>query len=242
MEKRILVVEDDDEVAKMVVNALKAERYDAEYVRNAHDALDKADERKYDMFIIDIILPGEMDGKELLKKIRTMEKYSTVPIIFLTALSEEIDRIIGLELGADDYVTKPFSSKELVTRVKVIFRRIEMDKEKEEKKIKKLKAKDIEIDLERYEVRVRGKPVKLTPLEFDLLKFLMENEGKVFQREVLLDKLWGYDYFVDTRTVDVHIRRLRKKIEENPSKPKYIITVRGKGYKFVDPDKEEERV
>ena len=239
MERKILVVEDEDDVAKMVVNALRSERFDADYVRNAEDALEKAKSTKYDMFIIDIILPGDMDGKELLKRIRMMEGYSTVPVIFLTALSESIDKIIGLELGADDYVTKPFDSKELVTRVKVVFRRIDMDTKIERSRPKKLKAKGLEMDLERFEVRVNGKKVKLTPLEFDLLRFLMENEGKVFAREVLLDRLWGYDYFVDTRTVDVHIRRLRTKIEENPSKPKYIITVRGKGYKFVDPGKEE---
>ena len=239
MERRVLVVEDDDDVARLVVKALKAERFQAEYVRNAEDAYERAKREKFDMFIIDIILPGDMDGKELLRRLRTLENYATVPVIFLTALSDEIDRVIGLEIGADDYVTKPFSSKELVTRVKAIFRRIEMDCRREQERPKKIKAKDLEIDLERYEVKVRGKKVNLTPLEFDLLRFLAENEGKVFSREVLLDKLWGYDYFVDTRTVDVHIRRLRTKIEENPSKPKYIITVRGKGYKFVDPGKEE---
>lgn len=239
MERRVLVVEDDDDIARLVVKALKTERFQAEYVRNAEDAYERAKREKFDMFIIDIILPGNMDGKELLRRLRTLENYATVPVIFLTALSDEIDRVIGLEIGADDYVTKPFSSKELVTRVKAIFRRIEMDCRREQERPKKIKAKDLEIDLERYEVKVRGKKVNLTPLEFDLLRFLAENEGKVFSREVLLDKLWGYDYFVDTRTVDVHIRRLRTKIEENPSKPKYIITVRGKGYKFVDPGKEE---
>ncbi len=239
MERRVLVVEDDDDIARLVVKALKTERFQAEYVRNAEDAYERAKREKFDMFIIDIILPGDMDGKELLRRLRTLENYATVPVIFLTALSDEIDRVIGLEIGADDYVTKPFSSKELVTRVKAIFRRIEMDCRREQERPKKIKAKDLEIDLERYEVKVRGKKVNLTPLEFDLLRFLAENEGKVFSREVLLDKLWGYDYFVDTRTVDVHIRRLRTKIEENPSKPKYIITVRGKGYKFVDPGKEE---
>ena len=240
MERRILVVEDEDDVARIVVKALKAERFDADYVRNAEDAYEMAKREKFDMFIIDIILPGDVDGKELLRRLRSLEGYSTVPVIFLTALSDEIDRVIGLELGADDYVTKPFSSKERVTRVKAIFRRMDMDCRKEKERPKKIKAKDLEIDLERYEVKVRGKKVRLTPLEFDLLRFLAENEGKVFSREVLLDKLWGYDYFVDTRTVDVHIRRLRTKIEENPSKPVYILTVRGKGYKFVDPGKEEE--
>jgi len=239
MERRILVVEDDDDIANKVVKALRNERFEADYVRNAEDAINRAQREKFDMFIIDIILPGDMDGKELLRKLRMAEGYYTVPVIFLTALSDEIDKVIGLELGADDYVTKPFSSKELVTRVKVIFRRMDMDKKKIKEKPKKLKAKDIEIDLERYEVKVRGKKVNLTPLEFDLLKFLMENEGKVFAREKLLEELWGYDNFVDTRTVDVHIRRLRTKIEENPSKPRYIVTVRGKGYKFVDPGKEE---
>ncbi len=238
MKKRILVVEDDTDVARIVEEGLRKSGFETVSVNSAEDALDIAEKERFDLFIIDIILPGK-DGKDLLSELRKMESYKVAPVVFLTALNDEIDRVIGLELGADDYVTKPFSVRELIARVKSIFRRIEMDTEDMNKRPKKIVAKDLEIDTEKYEVKVKGKKVNLTPLEFDLLCFLAENEGKVFSREVLLDRLWGYDYFIDTRTVDVHIRRLRTKIEEDPSNPEYIITVRGKGYKFRDPGKEE---
>ncbi|MFN3328726.1 MAG: winged helix-turn-helix domain-containing protein, partial [Fervidobacterium pennivorans] len=153
---------------------------------------------------------------------------------------EEFDKVLGLELGADDYIVKPFSIRELLARIRAVFRRMQLGNVVKEEKPKKIVAKDLEIDIDKYEVRVKGKKVSLTPLEFDLLRFLAENEGKVFSRDVLLDKLWGYDYFGDTRTVDVHIRRLRTKIEEDPSNPRYVVTVRGKGYKFRDPGKEEQ--
>jgi DNA-binding response OmpR family regulator len=146
---------------------------------------------------------------------------------------------LGLELGADDYITKPFSVREVLARIRAVFRRIQQSAQAKEERPKKILARDLEIDTEKYEVRVRNRMVNLTPLEFELLRFLAENEGKVFSRDVLLDKLWGYDYYGDTRTVDVHIRRLRTKIEEDASTPKYIITVRGKGYKFRDPGKED---
>jgi DNA-binding response OmpR family regulator len=168
-----------------------------------------------------------------------MEKYRRTPVIFLSAKSEEFDKVLGLELGADDYITKPFSVREVLARIRAVFRRIQQSVQAKEERPKKITARDLEIDTEKYEVRARGKLVSLTPLEFELLRFLAENEGKVFSRDVLLDKLWGYDYYGDTRTVDVHIRRLRTKIEEDASNPRYIITVRGKGYKFRDPGKEE---
>lgn len=190
------------------------------------------------MFIVDIMLPG-MDGFELVRNLRSTEKHRHTPVIFLSAKSEEFDKVLGLELGADDYITKPFSVREALARIRAIFRRIQQSVQAKEERPKKITARDLEIDTEKYEVRVRGKLVNLTPLEFELLRFLAENEGKVFSRDVLLDKLWGYDYYGDTRTVDVHIRRLRTKIEEDPSNPKYIITVRGKGYKFRDPGKED---
>ncbi len=237
MKRKILIVEDDTDVARIVEEGLRKSGFDVATAGSAEDALDMAEKERFDLFIIDIILPGK-DGKAFLSDLRKMERYKTAPAIFLTALDDEVEKVIGLELGADDYVTKPFSVRELVARVKSIFRRIEMDTEGVNRRPKKIYAKDLEIDTEKYEVKVKGKKVNLTPLEFDLLCFLAENEGKVFSREVLLDRLWGYDYFIDTRTVDVHIRRLRTKIEEDPSKPKYILTVRGKGYKFSDPGKE----
>jgi DNA-binding response OmpR family regulator len=177
----------------------------------------------------------DVDGFDLTRKLRAHEKHQNKPIIFLTAKTEEFDKILGLELGADDYITKPFSVREVLVRIKAIFRRIQRSLEQKAEKPKRISVKDLEIDLERYEILVRGEAKNLTPLEFELLRFLAENEGKVFSRDVLLDSLWGYDYYGDTRTVDVHIRRLRTKIEEDPSNPQYIMTVRGKGYKFKNP-------
>jgi DNA-binding response OmpR family regulator len=236
--KKILVVDDDPAILELVGYNLSKEGYEVIKAYDGEEALKIANDEDVDMFIVDIMLPG-IDGFELVRKIRAIEKYKNTPVIFLSAKGEEFDKVLGLELGADDYITKPFSVRELLARVKAIFRRLSTATQSKEERPKKIIAKDLEIDVEKYEVKVRGKKVNLTPLEFELLRFLAENEGKVFSRDVLLDKLWGYDYYGDTRTVDVHIRRLRTKIEEDPSNPKYIITVRGKGYKFRDPGKED---
>ncbi|HCZ05987.1 MAG TPA: DNA-binding response regulator [Thermotogae bacterium] len=237
MRKKILVVDDEPSIVELISYNLTKEGYEILKAYDADEALKIARNEPVDMFIVDIMLPG-MDGFELVRTLRSMEDYRTVPVIFLSAKSEEFDKVLGLEIGGDDYITKPFSIRELSARIKAVFRRAEGGLKIPDEKPKKIVAKDLEIDVERYEVKVRGKPVNLTPLEFDLLRFLAENEGKVFTREVLLDRLWGFDYYGDTRTVDVHIRRLRTKIEEDPSNPKYILTVRGKGYKFKDPGKE----
>ncbi|HIP92636.1 MAG TPA: response regulator transcription factor [Thermotoga sp.] len=236
--KKILVVDDDPAIIELVGYNLSKEGYEVLKAYDAEEALKISQSEDVDMFIVDIMLPG-MDGFDLVRRIRSMEKFRSTPVIFLSAKGEEFDKVLGLELGADDYITKPFSVRELLARIKAIFRRMTMSVKEKEERPKKITAKDLEIDVERYEVKVRGKKVNLTPLEFELLRFLAENEGKVFSRDVLLDKLWGYDYYGDTRTVDVHIRRLRTKIEEDPSNPRYIITVRGKGYKFRDPGKED---
>jgi two-component system OmpR family response regulator len=237
--KKILVIDDEPSIVELLVYNLKKEGYDVLKAYNAEEALEIADkESDIDLFVIDVMLPN-MDGFELARNLKSHEKYKDKPIIFLTAKRDEFDRVLGLELGADDYITKPFSVREFLARIKAVFRRTQRSVAKVEEKPKKIVAKDLEIDLEKYEVKVRGSLVNLTPLEFELLRFLAENEGKVYSRDVLLDTLWGYDYYGDTRTVDVHIRRLRTKIEEDPSNPKYIITVRGKGYKFKDPGKED---
>lgn len=237
--KKILVIDDEPSIVELLTYNLKKEGYDVLKAYNAEEALEIADrEPDIDLFVIDVMLPG-MDGFELARNLKSHEKHRDKSVIFLTAKRDEFDRVLGLELGADDYITKPFSVREFLARIKAIFRRMQRSTTKVEEKPKKIVAKDLEIDLEKYEVKVRGSLVNLTPLEFELLRFLAENEGKVYSRDVLLDTLWGYDYYGDTRTVDVHIRRLRTKIEEDPSNPKYIITVRGKGYKFKDPGKEE---
>ena len=236
--KSILVIDDEPSIVELLTFNLKKEGYDVLKAYDAEEALKIAEDNETDMFIVDIMLPG-MDGFELVRNLRATEKFRQTPVIFLSAKSEEFDKVLGLELGADDYITKPFSVREVLARIRAVFRRIQQSAQAKEERPKKIIARELEIDTEKYEVRVRNRMVSLTPLEFELLRFLAEYEGKVFSRDVLLDKLWGYDYYGDTRTVDVHIRRLRTKIEEDASNPKYIITVRGKGYKFRDPGKED---
>ena len=236
--KSILVIDDEPSIVELLTFNLKKEGYDVLKAYDAEEALKIAEDNETDMFIVDIMLPG-MDGFELVRNLRATEKFRQTPVIFLSAKSEEFDKVLGLELGADDYITKPFSVREVLARIRAVFRRIQQSAQAKEERPKKIIARELEIDTEKYEVRVRNRMVSLTPLEFELLRFLAENEGKVFSRDVLLDKLWGYDNYGDTRTVDVHIRRLRTKIEEDASNPKYIITVRGKGYKFRDPGKED---
>lgn len=236
--KTIMIIDDQPEILELVSFTLQKEGYDIIPVEDAEKALQELKEKDVDMFIVDIMLPN-MDGFEFVRTIRGTDKHKLTPVIFLSAKGEEFDKVLGLELGADDYIVKPFSVRELLARIRAVFRRMQLGTVVKEEKPKKIVAKDLEIDIDKYEVRVKGKKVSLTPLEFDLLRFLAENEGKVFSRDVLLDRLWGYDYFGDTRTVDVHIRRLRTKIEEDPSNPRYVVTVRGKGYKFRDPGKEE---
>ncbi len=235
MKKKILVIDDEPSIVELLSYNLKKDGFEVLKAYNAEEAIGIANtDEEVDMFIIDVMLP-DVDGFELTRQIRAHEKHYAKPIIFLTAKTDEFDKILGLELGADDYITKPFSVREVLARIKAIFRRIQRSMEQKVERPKHIQAKELEIDLERYEVRVRDQVISLTPLEFELLRFLAENEGKVFSRDVLLDTLWGYDYYGDTRTVDVHIRRLRTKIEEEPSNPRYIFTVRGKGYKFKNP-------
>jgi len=234
-----MIVEDDPAISEMLSINLSKEGYDVLTAGSADEALKVIEEKDVDFFIVDIMLPGSMDGFDLIRILKSSENHKLTPMLILSAKDDSADKVAGLELGSDDYVTKPFNVRELLARIKSIFRRQTSASQMKEEGPKKIIAKDLIIDTERLEVWVRGELVGLTPLEFDLLVFLAKNEGKVFNRDVLLDKLWGYDYYGDTRTVDVHIRRLRTKIEEDPSNPKYIITVRGKGYKFRDPGKEK---
>ena len=237
--KIIMIVEDDPAISEMLSINLSKEGYDVLTAGSADDALKTIEEKDVDFFIVDIMLPGSMDGFDFIRIVKSSEAHRATPVLVLSAKDDAADKVAGLELGSDDYVTKPFNVRELLARIKSIFRRQTTASLMKEEGPKKISAKELVIDTERLEVWVRNELVSLTPLEFDLLVFLAKNEGKVFNRDVLLDKLWGYDYYGDTRTVDVHIRRLRTKIEEDPSNPKYIITVRGKGYKFRDPGKEK---
>jgi len=225
--KNILVVDDEADIVELVSYNLKKEGFIVDSASDGEAALTKIRKGKYGLLILDLMLPG-IQGMELCRILRNDPKTSVLPIIMLTAKGEEVEKILGLEMGADDYMAKPFSPRELVARVKAVLRR---SKEKPVSE-KILKIGDLEIDRERYVVSVRTKPVKLSATEFKLLLFLAERKGKVFSRDQLLDAVWRDEAFVEPRTVDVHIRRLRSNIEEDPAQPKYIKTMRGIGYFF----------
>ena len=223
---RILVVEDDPAILTGVRDNLELEGYEVFTAEDGEPALDIARKKKPDLIVLDLMLPG-LSGFEVLKRLR--DEGSDAFVVVLTAKKEEVDKVRGLELGADDYITKPFSLIEFLARIKAILRRGPLKSQG----LKKFSFADVEIDFENFEARRKGKPLKLTPREFEILKFLAENQGKVVSRNELLDKVWGYKTFPTTRTVDNHIMRLRKQIESNPSSPRYIVSVRGVGYKFV---------
>ena len=226
---RVLVCDDETAIADIIKFNLKREGYESDTCSNGEECLEILKENEYDLLILDVMMP-KLDGFETLRELR---KFSYIPVIMLTAKDDEVDRVLGLELGADDYVVKPFSMRELIARVKANLRRREVEvKAVEEEKTETMERGDLEIDLERYMVKKRGKNIELTLREFELLKFLAQNEGKVFSREELLSSVWGYEYFGDIRTVDVTVRRLREKIEDKDKDYRYIVTVRGVGYYF----------
>ncbi len=226
-EHSILIVEDDQNLVDVLTYNLKKEGYTVTSARDGEEALLKARQRTPRLIILDIMLP-KMSGLELC---RILRKETTAPIIMLTAKSEEIDKIVGLEVGADDYMTKPFSMRELLARVRAMLRRAEMSRAEPEKE-KIINIGDLLIDTSRRRVMRGNALLSLTPKEFELLFFLAQNKGHVFSREHLLNKVWGYDFAGDSRTVDVHIRWLRTKIEPDPDRPTRLITVRGAGYKM----------
>lgn len=225
--KHILIIEDEADLVELIAYNLKKEGFSVDSSSDGEAALGKIRKGNFDLLILDLMLPG-IQGMELCRIVRNDPKTARLPIIMLTAKGEEIDRILGLEMGADDYMAKPFSPRELVARVKAVLRRVS-DKPVLENI---LKIGELEIDRERYAVSVRGKPVKLSATEFKLLLFLAERRGKVFSRNQLLDAIWKDEAFVEPRTVDVHIRRLRSHIERDPANPKFIKTMRGIGYLF----------
>jgi len=233
--QRILVIEDDTNIQELIKYNLEKNGYRVIVADNGVDGLKEAIANIPDLILLDIMLPG-LDGLEVCKRLR-MEKFTRkVPIFMLTAKSEELDKILGLELGADDYITKPFSIKELIARIRAVMRRIGddgIDEQDREESGKVLKVKDIEIDNEKYEIRKNGEKIALTLKEFELLKVMIENEGKVLTRDFLLDKIWGYEYIGGTRTVDVHIRHIRQKINDDEGNGRRIETIRGVGYRFI---------
>ena len=226
----ILIVEDEKNISDILKFNLEKESYDISQRFDGKEGLDFALKNEVDLIILDIMLPS-MDGFEICKQIR---KVKNTPIIMLTAKEEEVDKVLGLELGADDYITKPFSVREVVARVKANVRRVEMI-ENSAVASQLLKFKDIEIDVSKYIVKVRGEEIKITFREFELLKFLAQHRDQVYSREQLLTIVWEYEYIgVDSeRTVDVTVRRLREKIETDPSNPEFVITKRGVGYYFA---------
>lgn len=229
MEKKlILVVDDEKNISDILKINLEKEGYSVSVAMDGEEGYRKAISENPDLVLLDVMLPG-MDGFEVCKKVRAK---SEVPIVMLTARGEEIDKILGLELGADDYVTKPFSVRELLARVKANLRRTVPKKDGDEEVGADIKIGEITINTERYELRKNGRPIELTLREFELVKFLAETPNRICSRDTILRKVWGYEYVGDDRTVDVTISRLRDKIEDNPSEPKYIMTRRGIGYYF----------
>jgi len=227
-ERTILIVEDDKALVDVLNYHLSKEGYKVVIALDGEQALEMARKSRPNIILLDVMLP-KMDGFQVC---RILRKETTVPILMLTAKDSEIDKIVGLEIGADDYLTKPFSMRELVARIRAMLRRSEVVETQSSGPAVPIRVGALEIDTARRRVSVQGSTVKLTTKEFDLLLFLAENKGIVFSREQLLEKVWGYDYAGDTRSVDVHIRWLREKIETNPGKPEYLITVRGVGYKL----------
>lgn len=231
--KNILVIDDEADIVELISYNLKKEGFSVDYAYDGEAALKKIKSNKYDLIILDLMLPG-IQGLELCKIIRGIPNTSNLPIIMLTAKGEEFDKVLGLEMGADDYITKPFSTRELVARTKAILRRAEKAREAPVSGAGNiLKIKDMLIDKEKYTVSVGGRQIKLSATEFKLLLYLAERPNKIYSRDYLLDAVWGNDVYVEPRTVDVHIRRLRTKIEEDPNNPVYIKTMRGVGY-FIE--------
>ncbi len=229
--QHIVVLEDDTDIAKLVRYQLESAGYTVQLFGNAAEVLPAAERKVPSLFLLDIMVPGG-DGLDLCRRLRQDPKLSSVPVIFLTALATESDRVHGLELGADDYITKPFGTRELLARVKAVLRRFERHEPGET-----LRLGDIEIDGEAMQLRVRGQLVTTTATEFRLLDYLARHPGRVFSRDQLLDAVWGDARFVTPRSVDVYVRRIREKIEDDAEEPRFLKTMRGAGYRFERPDR-----
>jgi len=222
---KILVVEDEKSLSEPLAYLLRREGYEVSVVDNGLSAVEAVDQSPPDLMLLDLMLPG-LAGTEVCREVRNR---TSLPIIMLTAKDSEVDIVVGLELGADDYVTKPYSSRELLARIKAVLRRRSTDPDPADGI---LEYHGIVLDSDRHQLQVRGEPVSLPLKEFELLELLMENAGRVLTRGQIIDRVWGSDYFGDTKTLDVHIKRLRSKIEVHPSEPTIIVTVRGLGYRF----------
>jgi DNA-binding response OmpR family regulator len=225
---RILLVDDEPAVQTLLTYPLEKDGYDVVSALDGREALERFAEQRFDLVVLDIMLP-KLDGIEVCRRLRTR---SQVPIIMLTAKDDEVDKVLGLEMGADDYITKPFSVREFRSRVRAALRRAEMGGGKPT--AEPITSGELEMDLERRTVRMRGTNVKLTYVEFEVLAAMASAPGRVFTREALLGRIWGDSKYRDPRTIDVHIRHLREKLERDPRRPEYLFTVRGVGYRFRD--------
>ena len=227
MEEKILIIEDEEDLVKGLKLNLADEGYEVDWASNGEEGLRKAMEETPDLIILDIMLPKK-NGLDVCRELR--QKNIFIPIIMLTAKGEEIDKVVGLEIGADDYMTKPFSIRELLARIKAHLRR----EKREAKTIPEVYCfGDVEIDFTHFKVKHKDKQLDLTSLEVEILKYFIAHQGEVITREALLDKIWGYDKYPTTRTIDNHILKLRKKIETDPSHPEYILSIYGEGYRFM---------
>jgi len=225
--KRILIIEDDPAILKGLQISLQEEHYEVLSAANGEDGFNLAQTGHFDLIILDLMLPG-MNGQEVCRELRGQGDQT--PIIMLTSKKEESDKILGLEIGADDYVTKPFSVRELQARIRALLRRINAN---DQKKLQRSSFSSVKIDFKKQEAEKDGQPIKLSTKEYKLLHFFLQHEQEVVQRETLLNEVWGYDVYPTTRTVDTFILNLREKIEDDPARPKHLITVHGTGYKFL---------
>ncbi|HCD1552910.1 TPA: response regulator transcription factor [Corynebacterium striatum] len=227
----ILIVEDEESLADPLAFLLRKEGFDVILASDGPTALEQFANNTVDIVLLDLMLPG-MSGTDVCKQLRAT---SSVPVIMVTARDSEIDKVVGLELGADDYVTKPYSSRELIARIRAVLRRghdVSAESQEEELEEQILEGGRVRMDVERHIVMVDGEEVSMPLKEFDLLEYLLRNAGRVLTRGQLIDRIWGADYVGDTKTLDVHVKRLRSKIEAEPSRPEHLVTVRGLGYKF----------
>lgn len=225
--KKVLIIEDEKPISDIIKFNLEKDGFQVEVAYDGEEGLEKIRTINPDLVLLDVMLP-KMDGFEVLKRTR---ENNQVPVVMLTAKEEEVDKVLGLELGADDYITKPFGMRELIARIKANIRRMDIGNSDEVENVKNYG--NLDVDMNKYEVRKTGVPLELTLREFELLKYLAERENKVFSREQLLEEVWGYEYYGDIRTVDVTVRRLREKLEDDSADPKYIMTKRGIGYYFI---------
>jgi two-component system alkaline phosphatase synthesis response regulator PhoP len=231
-QQKVLIIEDEINIYELIKFNMEKQEFIVDGLHEGVKVLEKINDFNPNLIILDLMLPGK-DGLSICREIRQSKEFGNIPIIMLTAKSDEFDKVLGLEMGADDYITKPFSIKELYARVKAVLRRYnETRLENIESESKVIEFEDIKIFPDSFEVYKNNDRINLTLKEYELLLLLVKNKTRVMSRNELLDKIWGYNYFGETRTVDVHIRHLRKKIEENDSQPKYIETVRGVGYRF----------